>query len=214
MKVIDYSNGWVTNFEVYANLKADKIKNSIDSQNSSNIDTIQSQVLEYLEHTRVPKLSPDSIGKCMTTLSKFPLSKAEKLEILNHAPILPVEVHMIIQDTPGRFSSQDELRGFYDEVSNIVKDNLIDPNAEQQYNQLEAQVIQERNKKLTRRISNTRTPRGRAGRGRPAEPRTNRGPPAKQRGRGRGRRPTSTPNTNTITSTPNTPAPSNTTPSQ
>ena len=53
------------------------------------------QVKKYLNKGSIKHLTPDTMHTLMQALSKYPLTKAEKLQILNLRPTEAIELHVV-----------------------------------------------------------------------------------------------------------------------
>lgn len=94
MKVECNNDGWVTNFEVYASLKAREIRKS--SKRPNNAVEIETQVLEYLQQeTSVTKLTPESICAFFREMQPYDLAEAEILELANHTPTEDYQAYLV-----------------------------------------------------------------------------------------------------------------------
>ncbi|KAI9473455.1 MAG: HRDC-like protein [Benjaminiella poitrasii] len=69
--------------------------------------TIQYELTEYLRQTPSSTQSPEQIAAFLQALSKYELTKAEKLQILNLRPRSTVEIYLIIEECEERFSEED-----------------------------------------------------------------------------------------------------------
>jgi hypothetical protein len=81
---------------------------------SENLRTVQVEAISYLSANHLPNLSQkeEGITKLVKDLAPYGLTKAEKLQIVNLAPALPVELYVIVEELEDRFGDQiDEILG-------------------------------------------------------------------------------------------------------
>ncbi|KDR82563.1 hypothetical protein GALMADRAFT_151648 [Galerina marginata CBS 339.88] len=81
---------------------------------SENLRTIEVEAIGYLSADYLPTSSQteEGIAKLVQDLGSYELTKAEKLQIVNLAPKLPVELYVIIEELEDRIGNQlDEILG-------------------------------------------------------------------------------------------------------
>ncbi|KAF9483405.1 hypothetical protein BDN70DRAFT_873917 [Pholiota conissans] len=79
---------------------------------SENLRTIEVEAIGYLSADYLPitAQSEDGITKLVRGLAPYNLTKAEKLQIVNLAPTLPVELYVIVEELEERFGDRiDEI---------------------------------------------------------------------------------------------------------
>ena len=91
----------ITNHEVFSFLKA--VRSKADNQD---LRTIEYEVIKYLESVPSQQCTLDQLQQCMTALSKYSLTKLEKLVLLNHFPKSLVEIYPMIEECETRFSDE------------------------------------------------------------------------------------------------------------
>ncbi|KAG2237874.1 RNA polymerase Rpb4-domain-containing protein [Thamnidium elegans] len=69
--------------------------------------TVQFELTEYLKETPCSTQTPEQVSDFLQALSKYDLTKAEKLQILNWRPKSTVEIYLIIEECEERFSEED-----------------------------------------------------------------------------------------------------------
>lgn len=123
MEILNKNVALLSNSEVYSLLKQTKHdltlkvikKKNLDANNANlniNVDkhlpTIVYESLRYLEKTPCVNQTSSVVCEFMRKLneksSEFPLTKVEKLLILNHCPSSAVELQCLIEDSEERFS--------------------------------------------------------------------------------------------------------------
>ncbi|PPQ84276.1 hypothetical protein CVT25_013214, partial [Psilocybe cyanescens] len=82
---------------------------------SENLRTIEVEAIKYLSADYLPTASQteEGITTLVKNLAPFSLTKAEKLQIVNLAPTLPVELYVIVEELEDRLGEQiDEILGY------------------------------------------------------------------------------------------------------
>ncbi|KAI8639424.1 HRDC-like protein [Parasitella parasitica] len=103
----------ITNYEVLRLLEesqeAQKQAQKADSATEypEHLLTVQFELTEYLKETSCSTQTPEQISYFMDAISKFDLTKAEKLQILNLRPKSTVEIYLLIEECEERFSEED-----------------------------------------------------------------------------------------------------------
>uniref|UniRef100_A0A3P9NSH0 DNA-directed RNA polymerase III subunit RPC9 n=1 Tax=Poecilia reticulata TaxID=8081 RepID=A0A3P9NSH0_POERE len=90
----------LSNYEVFkllTDLKeqrrdAGKSKHSVGQQN---LNTIMYETLKYLSKTPCSRQSPEIVKEFLSTMMHHKLTKAEKLQLLNHRPQTAVEIQLV-----------------------------------------------------------------------------------------------------------------------
>jgi len=145
MKIINESDGWLTDFELYACIKSSSFIKKPYFRKDDNIQKIEEQVFQYLQDTtRVNEMSPETINVCMTKLQQYNLSMAEKLQILNLFPTTEVEIHLIIEECSDRFSREEVL-----DMLDIIKTSLSNPDIQKIWERIEVKEKLKNKKKMT-----------------------------------------------------------------
>jgi len=95
---------------------------------SENLRTVQVEAISYLSGSYLPNISQkeEGITKLVKDLAPYDLTKAEKLQIVNLAPTLPVELYVIVEELEDRFGDQiDEILGLVQQSLTQSKPNGI-----------------------------------------------------------------------------------------
>jgi DNA-directed RNA polymerase subunit F len=88
---------------------------------SENLRTVQVEAISYLSANYLPNISQkeEGITKLVKDLAPYGLTKAEKLQIVNLAPIRPVELYVIVEELEDRLG-EDRI----EEILGHVKESL------------------------------------------------------------------------------------------
>ncbi|KAF8158426.1 RNA polymerase Rpb4-domain-containing protein [Crassisporium funariophilum] len=81
---------------------------------SENLRTIEVEAIGYLSADYLPTSSQtkEGITELVKSLATYDLTKSEKLQVVNLAPSLPVELYVIVEELEDRFGEQlDEMLG-------------------------------------------------------------------------------------------------------
>ncbi|KAF8061611.1 HRDC-like protein [Lyophyllum atratum] len=87
---------------------------------SENLRTVEIEAIQYLSADYLPttRQSPEGITRLVKALASYDLTKAEKLQIVNLAPTLPVELYVIVEEL------EDRLGDRMEEILTHVQSNL------------------------------------------------------------------------------------------
>ncbi|KAF8817052.1 hypothetical protein BYT27DRAFT_7204849 [Phlegmacium glaucopus] len=91
---------------------------------SENLRTVEVEAISYLSANYLPNVSQteEGITKLVKDLASYDLTKSEKLQIVNLAPTLPVELYVIVEELEDRFGDR------IDEILGHVQGSLTQPN--------------------------------------------------------------------------------------
>ncbi|KAF9046237.1 RNA polymerase Rpb4-domain-containing protein [Panaeolus papilionaceus] len=94
--------------------------NTPNLEPSENLRTIEVEAIAYLSSDYLPicKQTEKGISKLVKDLAPYSLTKAEKLQIVNLAPTLPVELYVIVEELEDRFQND------IDDILHIVESSL------------------------------------------------------------------------------------------
>ncbi|KAI0699204.1 RNA polymerase Rpb4-domain-containing protein [Cytidiella melzeri] len=92
-----------------------------------NLRTIEVEAIQYLSADYQPTACQSEAGITQLTqsLSSYELTKAEKLQIVNLAPVEPVELYVIVEELEDRFGEQIE------DILSTVRLHISEPNGGQ-----------------------------------------------------------------------------------
>ncbi|KAK2142612.1 hypothetical protein LSH36_933g00035 [Paralvinella palmiformis] len=122
MEVIDENAAKLSNYEVYSLLK--DIQSGTNGQkkptkHQQHLATVSYSTLKYLERTPCTGQSAEVIQNLIKALEPFKLTKAEKLQLLNHRPSSAVEIQLMIEESEERLTDQQ-----IDELLDIISANV------------------------------------------------------------------------------------------
>ncbi|KAL1919950.1 uncharacterized protein VTP21DRAFT_1882 [Calcarisporiella thermophila] len=125
MEVIEENAALLSNYEVLSLLRDLETKQQARLANNptlkfaENLKTIQFETKQYLEKTPCSSQTPEQIRSLLEALKPYPLTKAEKLTIINQRPRRMVEFYAIVEDMENRFETEK-----VEEILYIIKEHL------------------------------------------------------------------------------------------
>lgn len=137
MEVVQTPQLLLSNFEVY-NLLREEDKLVTRNKKPSQKATIAYETEQYLKSfspSSTSSYTPVIVTQFLTAFKRYRLTKAEKLQILNHRPASLVELQLLIEESEERFSEE-----VMNEMIAIIADIILEPEFDDQSNYLESQV--------------------------------------------------------------------------
>ncbi|XP_059270751.1 DNA-directed RNA polymerase III subunit RPC9 isoform X2 [Mustela nigripes] len=118
----DANSALLSNYEVFqllTDLKEQRKESGKNKHSSGqqNLNTITYETLKYISKTPCRHQSPEIVREFLTAMKSHKLTKAEKLQLLNHRPMTAVEIQLWLRNwsrllPPSRQDGEDrEPRG-------------------------------------------------------------------------------------------------------
>jgi hypothetical protein len=141
MEVVNENAALLSNYDVFSlltDLQAGENGQKKPNKFLQNLATISYETIKCLEKTPCKDQSPEIIEKFMKSLVPYNLSKAEKLQLLNHRPTAAVEIQLLIEESEERLT-EDQI----EELLQLVADCLIPESPENEEDDEDEEMIED-----------------------------------------------------------------------
>lgn len=114
----------MSNFEVFqllTDLKQQRKESGKSKQSSGqqNLNTIMYETLKYISKTPCRYQSPETVREFLIAMKGHKLTKAEKLQLLNHRPVTAVEIQLMVEESEERLT-EEQIESLLQTVASIL----------------------------------------------------------------------------------------------
>jgi len=108
MDVINDNVALLSNYEVFSVLREMYLHRRPDA-GLQQLATVSYETLRYLEMTPCRKQSPEALAAFARAVASFSLTKAERLQLLNHRPTSAVILSLLVEEIDERLTTDEQI---------------------------------------------------------------------------------------------------------
>ena len=105
----------LSNYEVFSVLREMYLHRRPDA-GLQQLATVSYETLRYLEMTPCQRQSPESLAAFARAVASFSLTKAERLQLLNHRPTSAVILSLLVEEIDERLTTDEQIEELIDVV--------------------------------------------------------------------------------------------------
>jgi hypothetical protein len=142
MDVINDNVALLSNYEVFSVLRELYLHRRPDS-GLQQLATVSYETLRYLETTPCRRQSPESLTAFARNVAPFDLTKAERLQLLNHRPTSMVVLSLLVEEIEERLTTDEQVNELLNVVTTTLPADISEEAAAAGGGQCDEQEMQE-----------------------------------------------------------------------